>query len=252
MHAGFILHLLKVRPLLCCTAVLCRVYVVPALLYAVLETSSLTDHQLQPLVSAHSACLRRITSMGRQPDGTLHPAAQVCAAAEVPQLMHVLNAARLARPGHVARMPDESVVSASAALRPVLTSWLAGCVPCPLLDPYCHAALNTGIPFMGPLPATLILTHDVLCGDGMGKESSTAWSGLQGADPTWIRPRNCNLIMYRSIPVRFCVPGMHVHSRKRHMSAERNGREHTTGRCRNEAVMTMQGLETNFIGSYTA
>eukprot|EP00955_Chlamydomonas_euryale_P033842 349640-Chlamydomonas_euryale.AAC.3 len=31
-------------------------------------------------------------------------------------------------------------------------------VPCPLLDPLCHATLNTGIPFVGPLPVTLTLT----------------------------------------------------------------------------------------------
>eukprot|EP00955_Chlamydomonas_euryale_P113514 366223-Chlamydomonas_euryale.AAC.17 len=39
-----------------------------------------------------------------------------------------------------------------AALRPVLTSRLAGWVPFPLLDPICHATLNTGIPFVGPIP----------------------------------------------------------------------------------------------------
>eukprot|EP00955_Chlamydomonas_euryale_P053247 355434-Chlamydomonas_euryale.AAC.4 len=35
-------------------AMLYRVYVVPALLYAVPETSGLTCHQLEPLVSAHN------------------------------------------------------------------------------------------------------------------------------------------------------------------------------------------------------
>eukprot|EP00955_Chlamydomonas_euryale_P063034 358532-Chlamydomonas_euryale.AAC.5 len=89
--------------------------------------------------------------MGMRPDGTLHPTAQMCAAAGVPQLMHTLNAARLTRLGHVARTPDESVVKqllfaeglvalggvvrrprpalmgrVSAALCPVLTSRLAG------------------------------------------------------------------------------------------------------------------------------
>eukprot|EP00955_Chlamydomonas_euryale_P059976 357557-Chlamydomonas_euryale.AAC.5 len=39
---------------------------------------------------------------------------------------------------------------AVAALRPVLTPQLAA--PGPLLDPRCLAALNTVIPFMGPLP----------------------------------------------------------------------------------------------------
>eukprot|EP00955_Chlamydomonas_euryale_P108096 365817-Chlamydomonas_euryale.AAC.30 len=31
-------------------------------------------------------------------------------------------------------------------------------VPCLLLGPLCHATLNTGIPFMGPLPVTLTLS----------------------------------------------------------------------------------------------
>eukprot|EP00955_Chlamydomonas_euryale_P038129 351002-Chlamydomonas_euryale.AAC.23 len=48
--------------------------------------------------------------MGRQPDGTLRLTAQMYTAAGLPQLMHVLNAARLTRLGHVARMPDEPVV----------------------------------------------------------------------------------------------------------------------------------------------
>eukprot|EP00955_Chlamydomonas_euryale_P096672 365026-Chlamydomonas_euryale.AAC.11 len=55
---------------------------------------------------------------------------------------------------------------ALAALRPVFTSRLAGTtcngapfvtVPCRLLDPFCHATLNTDIPFMGLLPVTLTL-----------------------------------------------------------------------------------------------
>eukprot|EP00955_Chlamydomonas_euryale_P101659 365362-Chlamydomonas_euryale.AAC.14 len=54
-------------------AMLYRVYVVPAILYAVLETCGLTDHQLEPLVRVHNAYLRRITNMGRRPDGTLPP-----------------------------------------------------------------------------------------------------------------------------------------------------------------------------------
>jgi len=65
---------------------------------------------------------------------------------------------------------------ASAALRPVLTSWLARwswygwlrtvrngmpfvTVSCPLLYPLCHATLNTGIPFVGLLRETVTLTH---------------------------------------------------------------------------------------------
>eukprot|EP00955_Chlamydomonas_euryale_P061908 358229-Chlamydomonas_euryale.AAC.13 len=36
--------------------------------------------------------------------------AQMCAAAGVPQLKHILNTARLTRLGHATRMPDESVV----------------------------------------------------------------------------------------------------------------------------------------------
>eukprot|EP00955_Chlamydomonas_euryale_P050857 354682-Chlamydomonas_euryale.AAC.10 len=63
-----------------------------------------------PLVSARSAYLRQVTSVGRRPDGTLHPTAQMCAAARLPQLMHSLNVARLARLGHMARMPGGSVV----------------------------------------------------------------------------------------------------------------------------------------------
>eukprot|EP00955_Chlamydomonas_euryale_P066321 359517-Chlamydomonas_euryale.AAC.10 len=99
----------------------------------------------------HNAYLRRITGMSRRPDGTLHPTAQMCAAAGVPQVMCILSAARLTRLGHVAGMPDESMVQqllfaeglvglggmvgrprstwrdmALSALRPVLTSRLAG------------------------------------------------------------------------------------------------------------------------------
>eukprot|EP00955_Chlamydomonas_euryale_P019079 203207-Chlamydomonas_euryale.AAC.5 len=48
--------------------------------------------------------------MGKRLDGTLHPTAQMCTAAGVPQLMHVLNAVQLTGLGHVARMPDGSVV----------------------------------------------------------------------------------------------------------------------------------------------
>eukprot|EP00955_Chlamydomonas_euryale_P069869 360607-Chlamydomonas_euryale.AAC.2 len=65
-------------------AILHRLYFVPALLYAVPETSGLTDYQLQPLVSAHNAYLRRITGMGRRLDGPLHATAQMCTAAGGP------------------------------------------------------------------------------------------------------------------------------------------------------------------------
>jgi len=59
-------------------ALLYRVYVVLVLLYALPETSGLTDQQLQPLVSARNAYLRRVTGMGRR---HLHAAAQMRASA---------------------------------------------------------------------------------------------------------------------------------------------------------------------------
>eukprot|EP00955_Chlamydomonas_euryale_P033926 349653-Chlamydomonas_euryale.AAC.4 len=40
-----------------------RIYIVPALLYALPETSDLMDQQLRPLVRAHNAYMRHITSM---------------------------------------------------------------------------------------------------------------------------------------------------------------------------------------------
>eukprot|EP00955_Chlamydomonas_euryale_P033189 347308-Chlamydomonas_euryale.AAC.1 len=94
VHAGLILY---------------RVYVVPALLYALPETGGFTAQKLQPLVSAHDAYMRRVTGMGRRPDGTLHPTAQICAAAGMPLLMQILKATMLTCLGHVARMPDGSV-----------------------------------------------------------------------------------------------------------------------------------------------
>eukprot|EP00955_Chlamydomonas_euryale_P062567 358413-Chlamydomonas_euryale.AAC.18 len=42
------------------------------------------------------------------------------------------------------------------ALRPQIGRSSA---PSPLLDPFCLAAFNTGIPFVGPLPVTLTLRH---------------------------------------------------------------------------------------------
>eukprot|EP00955_Chlamydomonas_euryale_P040232 351628-Chlamydomonas_euryale.AAC.3 len=36
------------------------------------------------------------------------------------------------------------------------------CAPCPLLDPLCHAALNTCIPFVGALPVTLTLYSELV------------------------------------------------------------------------------------------
>eukprot|EP00955_Chlamydomonas_euryale_P088512 364387-Chlamydomonas_euryale.AAC.6 len=65
-------------------AMLCRVYVVPALPYAVPETTGLTDQQLQPLISAHNAYLRRFTGMGVRSDVTLYWTTQMCAAAGLP------------------------------------------------------------------------------------------------------------------------------------------------------------------------
>eukprot|EP00955_Chlamydomonas_euryale_P089822 364496-Chlamydomonas_euryale.AAC.6 len=116
-----------------------------------------TGDQRPHRAAAAAACQRphrlpaRVTGMGRRPDGTLHPTARICVAAGVPRLMHIFNAARLIRLGHIARMPDASVVKqllfadgliglggvvgrlrctwqdmAVTALHPVLTSWLAG------------------------------------------------------------------------------------------------------------------------------
>eukprot|EP00955_Chlamydomonas_euryale_P101124 365325-Chlamydomonas_euryale.AAC.22 len=58
-------------------AMLYGVFVVPSLLYAVPETSGLTHHQLQPLISAHNAYLRQVTGMGGRLDGTLYPTAHM-------------------------------------------------------------------------------------------------------------------------------------------------------------------------------
>eukprot|EP00955_Chlamydomonas_euryale_P119050 366571-Chlamydomonas_euryale.AAC.27 len=48
--------------------------------------------------------------MGRRPDGTIHPTAEMCAAAGVPQLLHILNAARPHVPWTHGPMPDGFVV----------------------------------------------------------------------------------------------------------------------------------------------
>eukprot|EP00955_Chlamydomonas_euryale_P093656 364796-Chlamydomonas_euryale.AAC.9 len=79
-------------------------------LNALPETSGLMNQQLQPLVSAHNAYLCQVPGIGRRPDGTLHPTAKNSAAVGVPQLMRILNAAKLTCLGHVAGMPDGSVV----------------------------------------------------------------------------------------------------------------------------------------------
>eukprot|EP00955_Chlamydomonas_euryale_P008824 94157-Chlamydomonas_euryale.AAC.3 len=159
----------------------CSIYVAPALLYALPETG-LTDQQLQPLVSAHNAFLsghRHGQKAGCHPptDSSYLPAAGV------PQLMHILNAARLTRLGRVARMPDAVGRPRStwrdravAALCPVLASRLAGWVwygvaqECAqrrslrgsdqpaVSDPRRPAELNTCIPVVCPLPVTLTLT----------------------------------------------------------------------------------------------
>eukprot|EP00955_Chlamydomonas_euryale_P081989 363660-Chlamydomonas_euryale.AAC.1 len=42
------------------------------------------DQQLQPLVSAHNAYLRRDTGMGGLPEVTLQPTAQICTAVRAP------------------------------------------------------------------------------------------------------------------------------------------------------------------------
>eukprot|EP00955_Chlamydomonas_euryale_P052137 355066-Chlamydomonas_euryale.AAC.9 len=75
----------------CMQAMPCRVYIVPAFLYALPETSGLTDQQLQPISGAHNTCLRRVS--GRRLDGTLYLTAQMCAAAGAPEFMQILKAA---------------------------------------------------------------------------------------------------------------------------------------------------------------
>eukprot|EP00955_Chlamydomonas_euryale_P086251 364199-Chlamydomonas_euryale.AAC.13 len=118
---------------------------------AIRSTGDKQAHRPAALISAHNGYLRRITGMIRRPDGILYPTAQLCATAGVPQFLQLLNAARLTRLGHVARMPDTSTVKqlffaeglvgrsgvagrprstwrvrALAALRPVQTARLAG------------------------------------------------------------------------------------------------------------------------------
>eukprot|EP00955_Chlamydomonas_euryale_P020098 213604-Chlamydomonas_euryale.AAC.41 len=98
----------------------------------------------------------------------------MCAAAGVPQLMHILNAARLMSLGQVARMPAGSVVEQLFFAQLSRPGWQGGAgmgwprtahsgvpfvtVPSPLFDPLWTAALNTGIPLVGMLPVTLTLS----------------------------------------------------------------------------------------------
>ena len=91
-------------------AMLYRTCVVPALTYGIPETCSFSDHDLAPLAVAHNNYLRRLTGLWRRPDGTYYPLDQLTAAAGVPSLQACIDAQRLTRLGHVARMPDSSVV----------------------------------------------------------------------------------------------------------------------------------------------
>ena len=54
--------------------------------------------------------LRRITGLWRRTDGTLYPLQSLFQASGVHSLPDILDSARLTRLGHVARIPDESVV----------------------------------------------------------------------------------------------------------------------------------------------
>eukprot|EP00955_Chlamydomonas_euryale_P112581 366141-Chlamydomonas_euryale.AAC.4 len=49
--------------------------------------------------------------------------------------------------------------------------------PSPLLDPRCLAALNTGIPFVGPLPATLDSDSDTQLGAPGGRGGECRFPG---------------------------------------------------------------------------
>eukprot|EP00955_Chlamydomonas_euryale_P007345 77848-Chlamydomonas_euryale.AAC.1 len=114
-------------------------------------TGGLTNQQLRRLISAHNAYLCWVIGTGRRPDGTCAQRLRCAQLQGCPQLMHILNATQFTRLGNVARMPDGSVVKqlffaeglaglgsmvgrprskwrdrASADLRPVLTSRLAG------------------------------------------------------------------------------------------------------------------------------
>eukprot|EP00955_Chlamydomonas_euryale_P052638 355232-Chlamydomonas_euryale.AAC.4 len=106
-------------------------YVVPVLLYALPENSSLTDQQLQPLGSFHNSYLRRVTGMGKRPDATLFPTAQMCAAAGEPPAHADPKCGEAHAPRkQVARMPDGSVVKQPlVAERLVCMEWSAGHTP---------------------------------------------------------------------------------------------------------------------------
>ena len=91
-------------------AMLYRTRVVPALTYSIPEVCAFSDQDLAPLAVAHNNYLRRLTGMWRRPDGTYHPLEELTAAAGVPTLQQCIDAQRLTRLGHIARMPDTSVV----------------------------------------------------------------------------------------------------------------------------------------------
>lgn len=91
-------------------AMLYRAYVVPALTYSIPEVCAFSDRVLAPLVAAHNNFLRGLTGLWRRPDGTYYPLQQLTTAAGVPTLQRCIDAQRLTRLGHVARLPDTSVV----------------------------------------------------------------------------------------------------------------------------------------------
>eukprot|EP00955_Chlamydomonas_euryale_P057227 356698-Chlamydomonas_euryale.AAC.7 len=64
------------------------------------------------------------------------------------------------------------------------TQWRAlVTVPCQLLDPLCHATLNTDIPFIGPLPVTMTLTLTLTTSeDILGTHIPRAGSYLKNVD----------------------------------------------------------------------
>eukprot|EP00955_Chlamydomonas_euryale_P028851 304062-Chlamydomonas_euryale.AAC.20 len=74
-------------------AMLYRVDAVQAFLYALPKTSGLMDWRLQPLVSSHNAYLHRVTGMGRSPEGSLHPTAQMCCRGVPQARAHIHSAA---------------------------------------------------------------------------------------------------------------------------------------------------------------
>ncbi len=91
-------------------ATLYKVYVLPVLLAGIPDTCAFSDAELAPLATAHNDYLRRLTGMWRRPDGRSYPLHDLSAATGVPSLQACIDSQRLTRLGHVARMPDSSVV----------------------------------------------------------------------------------------------------------------------------------------------